>query len=475
MAKPRKPEYSAPLAGTVYVDGPPFWIVDGESYDFSEWMKVHPGGAVWLRLTQRRDISVLFHVMHRDPARLRKLLDKYRIPGKTRADILPGMGVPPFLVPPGFNAARDLPSHDFDDDLTLLKQLRRRLGSVLPPRVLRRYDIAFDLTTAAIFAVHTAIIAGLVFGWLPAWAFVCAMFVTRTALAGAGHYYIHRKWRDHGKVMFEVSKGLFDINYVGTCLIAADGHVLLHHPHVGSGADVKRTFFDGMLQLHPLLRMFGYTVHKLGVCLLGAMIRGVEVFLVDRDKGIFRGEFWLMRLWMTAEFAACLWSGHLLAWLVQFVIVLWFNTFLVVASHDFEDARAATQLALLPEHLRDDWAARQIALSYDLSVVGIRWVDVFLSAGLSPHRVHHVFPTQRSGFANIASEAAVRAVCEAQGVRWERPRNLFIERLPALMRHYLLAPAKRRPPPGMPPRSGAVHEVVQWLRYSLGGWVGVGI
>jgi hypothetical protein len=123
---------------------------------------------------------------------------------------------------------------------------------------------------------------------------------------------------------------------------------------------------------------------------------------------------------------------------------------------------------VIPEPLRDDWAARQICLSYDLSVVGNRWIDLFLSAGLSPHRVHHVLPYQGSGFANLASEDAVREVCAEVGIAWERPRNLILDRFPAVMKHYLTCPVKpsllrtlsmppppgAQPPPGMEPSPG---------------------
>jgi hypothetical protein len=126
---------------------------------------------------------------------------------------------------------------------------------------------------------------------------------------------------------------------------------------------------------------------------------------------------------------------------------LWFNTFLVVASHDFEESVTEDELAVIPVPLRNDWAAQQICLSYDLSVVGNRWIDLFLSAGLSPHRVHHVLPWHGSGFANLATEATVREVCAEVGIAWERPRNLIFERFPAVMKHYLLCPRKPAPPP----------------------------
>jgi len=215
-----------------------------------------------------------------------------------------------------------------------------------------------------------------------------------------------------------------------------------------------------------------------------------------------------VRALILVELGLCLATGHIVAWLLQFFLTLWFNTFLVVASHDFEDSKnEEEELAVIPESLRNDWAAHQICLSYDLSVVRNRWIDLFLSAGLSPHRVHHVLPWQGSGFANLASEATVREVCEEAGITWERPRNLILERFPAVIKHYLLCPVKAAPPAGelpapplpvggmptpplpvaglptapppaqspMPPRLSVRSQIGEFVRYTAGGFRGVGV
>ncbi len=448
---------SSPFTGTALPAGQPFWIVDGRAYDLTEWAKIHPGGATWFGPSQGRDISALLHTYHRDPARLQKILARYEIKGFTEKDILPKLGVPPFLLDPDFDATTDLPRLDYADEGSLLAEIRRQVNARFSKQALKRYDRSFDAVTWVIAAAHVAALALLITNLLPAWAFVVIMVVTRTALAGAGHYHLHRKWRDRRRFTVPLGKALFDINYVGTSLIGTDGHVLLHHPYMGSGADVKKTFFDGMLRLHPLLRIPGYTLHKLGICLSGLSLRAREIarFEAPGGQAPVRADFWLIRAWIVIEFAACLATGHIVAWLVQFFLTLWFNTFLVVASHDFEESNSEAELALIPEPLRNDWAARQICLSYDLSVVGNRWIDLFLSAGLSPHRVHHVLPYHGSGFANLATEQTVREVCAQAGIAWERPRNMIFERLPIVMKHYLLCPVKPAPPPppAMPPPS----------------------
>ena len=72
-----------------------------------------------------------------------------------------------------------------------------------------------------------------------------------------------------------------------------------------------------------------------------------------------------------------------------------------------------------------------------MSVVGNQYVDTFLTAGLGCHRVHHVLPNQKSGFANIACEPAVKELCKEFKLKWGPTKNFFIHRLPALFPFYM--------------------------------------
>jgi len=116
---------SSPRTGTVLPQGRPFWIVDGRAYDFTEWMGGHPGGATWFKQTQGRDISALLHTYHREPARLQKILAKYQIDDFSEKDLLPQLGVPPFLLAPDFDARTDMPRLDYGDGGSLLAEIRR--------------------------------------------------------------------------------------------------------------------------------------------------------------------------------------------------------------------------------------------------------------------------------------------------------------------------------------------------------------
>jgi len=177
-----------------------------------------------------------------------------------------------------------------------------------------------------------------------------------------------------------------------------------------------------------------------------------------------------VHLLLFGELVAFILAGDLFAWALQFIATLWVSTLLIVASHDFEDEAE--------EHSAksEDWGVHQLMESHDLKVVGNRYVDCFLSAGLSPHRVHHVLPYQRSGFANIATEEVLRQEAAKFGVEWLPAKSFVGDRLPKLCRTYLLSASRQAEERNW----GFVREhcsVAAWktsAAYVLAGFVGLG-
>jgi len=105
-----------------------------------------------------------------------------------------------------------------------------------------------------------------------------------------------------------------------------------------------------------------------------------------------------------------------------------------VASHDFESCEANY------DHKIKDWGVFQIHHAFDLNLTGFKYVDCFLSAGLSSHRVHHLLPFQKTGFSNIFSEDFVEKIAvEKFGIEWKKPKNYWTERLPIIIQHNLWA------------------------------------
>ena len=109
-------------------------------------------------------------------------------------------------------------------------------------------------------------------------------------------------------------------------------------------------------------------------------------------------------------------------------------------------------------------------------VIGNRYVDCFLSAGLSSHRVHHVLPFQRSGFANIVTEDVLREEAAKSGVEWLPAKSFLTDRLPKLCRTYLFSPSRvaRENNWGVLREHFSPTAWKESAAYVAGGFVGIG-
>lgn len=427
---------------------PNVWVYAGDAYDLSEFVTQHPGGEFFIGRMKNRDITTLVNVLHANPSRAKKRLKKYALNRKAvPTDLHPHYRVPPFIFKRGFDAERDTPHFNFNRDSQLLDTIRERLKTPEMKAKIARADTIFDIVTAFLICAYFGLQL-LSLGHetcLPAPLFVLSMVVIRIALAGSGHYFNHRAMVGWNKLFCY----LFDLNYVPIALVNVDGHTLMHHPYTQSDVDVKRNVFTAMMDLPRYYRVPLHTVHKVAHVLTGMLVRTLEIctLSVQFDFEIFYGTWQrgivhhlgmvVTRLLLLGELILFWQQGAIGVWLAQFVLTVWISTFMIVASHNFEVDGVA-------EHPteEDDWAIFQVENSYDLTMIGNRYIDCFLSAGLSPHRVHHVLPYQRSGFANIVSEAIVREESEKVGVEWLPPRNFFANRLPSMVRHYLFSPSR---------------------------------
>jgi fatty acid desaturase len=458
------------------------WVYNGRAYDLSDWISKHPGGAFFIGRTKNRDITAIVESYHRDPAKVRRILERRYALGRdaTPQDIHPKHNAPPFLFKDDFNSRRDTPKYRFDDD-GLVHRVRARLNEPALAARLKRMDTYFNIV-AVLLVIGYFAVQGLRLaqpGWIPLPLFVIAMVVLRSSLAGFGHYALHRPQRGITRVF----GNSFDMNYVALALVTADGHTLLHHPYTQSEVDIKKNVFTMMMRLPRLYRVPVHTVHKFGHMFSGMAIRIVDVWRitckvgVEDSYGSWRGALphFLgssgVRLLLVTELLVFVLAGDFVAWALQFVVALWVSTFMVVASHDFDE-----NIEELGATRDDDWGIDQLEHADDLKVIGNRYVDCFLSAGLSSHRVHHVLPFQRSGFANIATEDVMREEASKFGIEWLPAKGFVTDRLPKLCRTYLLSPSRQAKELNW----GFVREhcsPAAWkasLDYAVGGFVGIG-
>ena len=471
-------------------DGQPLanvWIYDGRAYDLTEFIAKHPGGQFFIGRTKNRDITTIVNIFHANPEKVKRIIQQYALDREGRPeDIHPKYNAPPFLFKEDFNGWTDTPKYNFENKSQLLNKIKARINKSEFKQQIAKQDSLFDAIGIILVSIY-AIIQWLYLDgneYLPTYLFIPAIVILRISLSGVGHYLIHRPQVGINKVLANV----FDINYVPLALVVTDGHTLLHHPFTQSEVDIKRSVFTAILELPRYYRIPIHSIHKIGHLVIGMFVRIADLFLLTFKIGAkdlygswqfgvphFLGSFGI-HLVLLGELVLFWMHGALGVWIAQFMITLWISTFMIVASHDFEHKEIDDVLDTSIDWSNKDWAVDQINNSYDLTMVGNKYIDCFLSAGLSPHRVHHVLPQQRSGFANILSEAIVREEAEKFGIEWVKPKNFFIERLPRLFNNYLAVPSRRAKENNLGILKEHFHPqaLIETIDYAFKGWTGVG-
>uniref|UniRef100_A0A0C1R6Z8 Membrane protein n=1 Tax=Tolypothrix bouteillei VB521301 TaxID=1479485 RepID=A0A0C1R6Z8_9CYAN len=457
-------------------------MYDGQVYDLSDFIKRHPGGEFFIGRMKNRDITILVNIFHPNPQKVKKILKKYALNREAvPEDVHPKYAAPEFLFHEGFDGWRDTPKFDFDSQERLLDRIKTRLNTPEMKKKIAHMDFMFD-AIALILGIIYILVQVLRLGftqYMPIYLFVPLMVALRISLAGAGHYFIHRPQVGLNKALEQV----FDINYVPMAFVVTDGHSLMHHPCTQSEVDIKRNVFTAMLELPRFYRVPVHTIHKLAHVLTGMLVRASEICILGFKFGVkdLYGSWQrsllhyvgliAMRILLLGELILFAIHGDIVAWFAQFILTVWISTFMIVASHDFEEIEKDDAIKQA-----EDWAVFQIQNSYDLTMIGNKYVDCFLSAGLSPHRVHHVLPYQKSGFANIISEDIVREEAAKYNVVWSKPKNFFLDRLPILLRHYLFHSSRMAKENNFTLLKEHFHPqaLLRSMKYVLEGIVGIG-
>jgi hypothetical protein len=119
-----------------------------------------------------------------------------------------GFNVPEFILPPGFDAAKDAMQFTWEKPESIHEKVKKYLSTKEMQAKIKRADLLFDIVGVLIFAVHAFMqFYGVYYEIMPIWAFVFFFLCSRTALAGVGHYHNHRKKdgiTDWGDALFDM-------------------------------------------------------------------------------------------------------------------------------------------------------------------------------------------------------------------------------------------------------------------------------
>lgn len=328
-----------------------YYIIDDKVYDLKDWIPIHPGGSLWFSRSYGRDISTLIHTYHTNPEQCKQILTKYETNIPVEKALDPWLNVPRFLLPADFNLRRDTLAFDFGMKDSILNKTRKILATKEMRARVKKADFLYDVAAFSVLAFHLFMsFYGVYHDLLPSWAFAILFLCTRTAMASVGHYHSHRK-KDG---LADWGEGFFDMQYVGASIVTFDGHVLGHHTQTNASVDPKRTVFTGLLELPRIWRVPAETIRRWGHAMTGMTIRWVTLLIMDQgnhNPSLWKNvQFMLFRALLNIEFFFYLYTGHLMLWIAQFSLTVWWNLFLIVSSHDFDQDAAKAGEA--PGH---DW------------------------------------------------------------------------------------------------------------------------
>lgn len=116
--------------------------------------------------------------------------------------------MPDFILPPGFDAAKDIMVFDWSKPDSILEKVKKEIYSKEMSNKIARADFLFDLTGALLLCLHIFMaFYGVYYEVLPFWAMVLFFYASRTGLSAVGHYHNHRKKdgiTDWGDCLFDM-------------------------------------------------------------------------------------------------------------------------------------------------------------------------------------------------------------------------------------------------------------------------------
>jgi cytochrome b involved in lipid metabolism len=106
-----------------------YYIFEGKVYDLKDWIPVHPGGSMWFNHSYGRDLTTVVHSYHKNPLVLRQILAKYVTNIPVENVLQKGFNVPDFILPPGFDAAKDIMVFEWGKENSIFEKTKKYIQS----------------------------------------------------------------------------------------------------------------------------------------------------------------------------------------------------------------------------------------------------------------------------------------------------------------------------------------------------------
>jgi len=423
----RTKTYKENQKGNNYIEGTKkrkkqvkLWTIHGQNFDFSEFVRHHPGGTEAIKLGQGRDCTALFESYHPFTDKHRLILDKYSVKPCSKAKV---------------NSSKIITDKFYE-------VLKFRVRNVLKEK-----GIDPERDRCATFyrtSYYTVILCGLfVSGFYhiqgnPLASFLFAFFGWLIGSLGhdAGHFAVSRK-----PLVNDVC--VWGMSFLCNPIMWQHQHTYAHHSYTNEFEhDPDLHHFQLLLRVHRnfqynkvykqqvkiLYVIFAYALVVVGECIkipIGMIKTGFLYDMVEyTDKNRPMRAFGML--------------AHYVSYLVIIIFIpifmskSWFAAFLCPTIHmatagwmfgvfsqinhlnemSVETSKGATDNKLL----RESWAARQVSTSNNFAIGSTFWH--VLSNGLNLQIEHHLFPGLNHCHLHTIAPI-VRETCEEYGVEYK--------------------------------------------------------
>ncbi|RVE51825.1 hypothetical protein evm_003445 [Chilo suppressalis] len=358
------------LKGKAMDDGAEgIWRIHDKLYDFTSFMKRHPGGEEWLELTQGTDITEAFEAHHINPT-VEKLLDKYYVRDA--------------------NTPRNSP-FTFNEDgfyRTLKKAVHKELEKI--PKDVSK---AADRITDGLFVtlLCSSAMAAWVKNYYAATVWYIFASVNLAILTVACHNYIHRStnWRMY---LFNMSMWSYRDFRVS--------HVISHHLYTNTLMDLEISSLEPVLFYNPrkdkpvharvgfITELFFFPF----IFLFSSVKRFMSIFFRD---GFFKRHYrWHDLIGFLLPLTMWIVSGASVLHILR--IWLWINCtgsliFFAIGVNAAHHHPEAIKDGDKPRSVTPDWGEHQVEALIDRKDVNGNVFAVVTLFG--DHALHHMFPT----------------------------------------------------------------------------------
>jgi len=401
------------------------WVIDGQAYDFTDFVQRHPGGSAAIGLGKGLDCTELFKTYHLMKSPPESILKKYRVPNPE------GMTFEPS-------------KYSFDEDGFLLT-VRQRGRQYFESNNLSSKGSLFwqVLAFLSIFVIAGLMYPAFIMGSVIA-ALVHGLCKGLTAV-GAGHSMSHFSLFTKGwlnTLVFRTCSPLV----ISTHQIWSTSHVVSHHIHTLTPEDLQDNYPVKRVQpalphrwFHRFQHVYIWLVYLFGLPLwtLSDFFASIPVLFTGKH------EMRHLTIFQRLENTIVLGLNIFITIIMPFVFLPFGNALIVclcsnvpsslmlvvqiAVNHEVPECMSKTD----PNNKRIDWGTHQVLTSHDFGVNST--LALHFSGGLNMQIEHHIFPsvhyTHYPALAKIVQQA-----CTEFNLPYNTSKHLF----EAVAKHYQL-------------------------------------